>query len=208
MTGEVLRTERRSLEAGASLYEFLGRIGLNPAGDDGRRWRTGGHDARRLSEQMSRLFTASFTVLDGRDPKSYGWGIFTVTDSGVASRTSAWGAKVTVSEQFFDAIMNGCVPLDAPGLRALRGSPLRLDIYTWLAHRLGYLKKSTTVPWPALAAQFGGEYERTRDFKRQFLRQLAAVRRHAYPAARVDATDAGLILRPSKSAVPRRRLPE
>lgn len=205
MTGEVLRTEQRSLEAGASLYEFLGRIGLNPATDDGRQWRTGGHDARRLSEQMYRLFTASFTVIDAREPESWGWGIFSVTDSGSSSRTSAWGTKITVSERFFEAIMSGCVPLEAKALRALRGSPLRLDIYTWLAHRLGYLKKPTTVPWSALAAQFGGEYDRTRDFKRQFLRQLAAVQKDAYPAARVEPAEAGLVLRPSKPAVPRRR---
>lgn len=207
MTGEALRTERPVLEAGHSLYGFLGRIGLNPPGDDGRRWRTGGSDARRLLDQMRRLFSAPFTVYDERDPTWHASGAFFVTEwvKAPANGDHCWGAQITLSDRFFEAVMGGSVPLDAKGLRKLQGSPLRLDIYAWLAHRLGYLKRPTTIRWEDLAAQFGGEYERTRDFKRQFLRQLAVVLRDAYPQAKVEPADKGLVLRPSKEAVPRSR---
>jgi hypothetical protein len=52
------------------------------------------------------------------------------------------------------------------------------------------------VPWEALALQFGGDYKQRRQFKAQFLKQLAAVRL-VYPLADVEQTAAGLVLRPS-----------
>ena len=65
------------------------------------------------------------------------------------------------------------------------------------------LRRSTTVPWEALALQFGGQYAQLRQFKANFVKQLAAVYA-VYPDARLEPTDAGLVLRPSPTHVARR----
>ena len=106
---------------------------------------------------------------------------------------------MTLSEPFFRSVMTGAVPLNLNVVAALRrgsGSPMRLDIYTWLVHRLYYLRRQTTVPWEALALQFGGDYKHVRQFKAQFLRQLAAVRLF-YPEADLQPAAVGIVLRPS-----------
>lgn len=94
------------------------------------------------------------------------------------------------------------MPVDLRALRALRGSPLALDIYAWLTHRLSYLKRPTMIPWEALGAQFGAEYTRQRDFRRQFLLRLSEVL-SIYPSARCVESPAGLRLVPSPTHVDR-----
>ena len=67
------------------------------------------------------------------------------------------------------------------------------------------MKKPVTVSWQALKNQFGPEYDRVRDFKRRFtqaLQQAIAV----YPDAKVTVDDNGLILQPSRPAIPERKL--
>ncbi|MFQ5528466.1 MAG: pirin, partial [Thermoanaerobaculia bacterium] len=58
------------------------------------------------------------------------------------------------------------------------------------------------IPWEALQIQFGADYGRLRDFKRKFLGHLADVL-HVYPAVRLSAQPAGLLLRPSPTHLPR-----
>ena len=116
-----------------------------------------------------------------------------------------WQSSVTLSERFYNSIVASPVPVDLRALRALRGSPLRLDIYTWLTYRMSYLRRQTIVPWEALAAQFGGDYAHVRQFKANFLKQLAAVRL-VYPLADLQPTPAGLVLRASPPHVVPRRL--
>jgi hypothetical protein len=160
-----------------------------------------------MVEQMQRLFNASFKVQDKRDPRGgpLNARFFVVeADQLPSDGETTWRGRIRLSPTFFDEIMRGAVPLDTDALRALRGSPLRLDIYTWLVHRLDpdRLKKpSPPIGWELLACQFGGDYTRVRAFKAQFVRQLAVVQREAYPGAKVDVTDKGLVLRPSKRAV-------
>ena len=77
---------------------------------------------------------------------------------------------------------------------------LRLDIYTWLTHRMSYLRRPTTIPWESLAVQFGGNYAQLRQFKAVFLKQLDKVRA-VYPTAQVHQAEHGLLLLPSRPHV-------
>ena len=97
------------------------------------------------------------------------------------------------------------VPIDLRALKALKSSPLALDIYSWLTYRMSYLRKPCLIPWEALKAQFGAAYGRPRDFKRKFLRHLRDVL-HVYPGARLCERPAGLFLQPSRTHLPRRSL--
>jgi hypothetical protein len=95
------------------------------------------------------------------------------------------------------------VAIDLRTLKALKSSPLALDIYSWLTYRMSYLQKPCVIPWEAQQTQFGADYGRLRDFKRKFLAHLAGVL-HVYPAARLSELPAGLLLRPSPTHLPRR----
>ena len=93
---------------------------------------------------------------------------------------------------FRDAVLEHAV--------ALPVDPMALDIYCWATYRMSYLAKPTTVPWAALAAQFGSDYARLRDFKAAFLAELRKVMA-VYPDAAAQPSDAGLVLRPSATHV-------
>ena len=86
-------------------------------------------------------------------------------------------------------------------LKALKRSPMALDIYNWLTYRLSYLKERKIIPWQALQLQFGSEYARLIDFKVNFTKHLQSVLT-IYPEAKVQPLDTGLELRPSKPHVP------
>jgi hypothetical protein len=196
MATEAVQTQERTLVLGGALSSFLRDLGLGRTGG-GPRGIIG-----RLREQMNRTLLSAITVYDQRPSVDRG-GTFTFADdyelwwsNSHPSEEPLWRSTITLSERFFESIVSAPVPVDLGALRALRGSALRLDIYTWLTYRLSYLRKLTTVPWNALATQFGGDYAETRKFKRDFLRQLAAVRA-VYPEANVEPTAGGLTLRPS-----------
>ncbi|MEW1813417.1 replication protein RepA, partial [Pseudarthrobacter phenanthrenivorans] len=96
------------------------------------------------------------------------------------------------------------VPVYTAALKALSGSPLRMDLYVWLAYRMATLRGPVTITWAQLAGQFGGEYAQLRQFKAKLIKHLDAVR-VVYPRARVAVTDAGLRLHPSATHVARKR---
>lgn len=222
MATEVLETKQRTLELGASLYRFTTRLGLHRPSqvDTKSTWRPGGSDGVRVFDQMGRLFFSTLIVHDGRSgvfpdgrirSGSTGASIQLVTRyrlwtadlQPMDADHPDWASWITLGQEFYESILAGGVPLKLEAVAKLKGSPLRFDIYTWLVHRLGYLKKPTPpIPWSALADQFGSDYRDVRMFKRQFLRQLAVVCRDVYSEAKVEPTEAGLILRPSKRAVP------
>ena len=82
------------------------------------------------------------------------------------------------------------------------GSPLALDLYTWLTHRMSYLRRPTLVPWKGLQAQLGADYARPRDFRRIALARLEDVV-GAYPELRIRGEKEGVRLYPSPPHVTR-----
>jgi hypothetical protein len=98
------------------------------------------------------------------------------------------------------------VPIDLRALKALKRSPLALDIYCWLTYRLSYLKAARVIPWPALQMQFGAGYpdnaQGLRDFKKNFLKQLRKVLL-VYRHAKVAEGANGLELKPSRTHIPK-----
>jgi hypothetical protein len=111
---------------------------------------------------------------------------------------------VDLSERFFAEVLAHPVPVGLRAIELLRGSPLRLDMYTWLTYRMSYLRRRTQIPWEMLRYQFGSDRTTNRQgrwrFRRDFESHLARVL-VLYPAARVEASDAGLVLLPSRSHV-------
>jgi len=114
-----------------------------------------------------------------------------------------WQSELTLNHRFFEQIISNPVPIDERVLRILatKRSPLAIDIYLWLTHRLSYLRTQTRIPWSYLKMQFGGDYKRERDFKAAFIKQMSTVLMY-YPV-RAEARTRELWLFPGRTSIPR-----
>ena len=213
LSTEALRTQSRELTLGRSMSDFMRQLGMTP---------TGGKNGSitRLMMQSERLFLASLSVRWEKESKA--GRLVTGGQMNVASSFELWHATrddpraeplfpstVKLSGDFFDEVIGHPVPVDLGALRALRGSPLRLDIYCWLTYRMSYLRRSSTISWETLRAQFGSDLADTKQgrnqFKRDFTKHLVEVL-VVYREAKVDVTDAGVVLHRSPTHVPFRGL--
>lgn len=197
MTTEAVRTRSRTLHLGDSLAQFLAKLGMNSSGASGR----------RMIDQLRRLTVSTLNIEDIRHEDER-WGVSGANFS-VTSRYDLWfsrndhdgqqpllGSTITLSEDFYRSVIEAPVPVKPEALRALSGSPMRLDLYTWLVYRLSYLQRASTVSWNQLANQFGSEYAVQRQFKAAFEKNLREVL-ILYPQAKLTVTNTGLRLMPS-----------
>ena len=203
ITTEAVRTKSPNLVLGDSLSDFLRQLGLT---NTGGRWGT----IPRLRDHLRRLFcsTVSWTYDSSHDNTFASFGVRPIEtatlwwDPQRPEQPSLWKSKIGLNQRFYEELVSRPVPVDMRILRVLarERSPLAIDIYTWLSYRLYYLRNDTTVPWEALAMQFGGDYARLRDFKKKFQDRLTLVMK-LYPEARVESLDVGLRLSPSWPSV-------
>lgn len=190
MTTEAVRTKSRELVLGDSLSGFMAGLEMMPTGG---RWGS----ITRLKGQMTRLFASSVTCTydDGKT-----WALQSVkpVDSAMLwwspktpEQAALWKSTLTLGERFYQEIIERPVPIDMRALKALRKSPLALDIYLWLSYRMFYLRSPISIPWAALQGQFGADYTRLRDFKAAFLRELKKVL-VVYREAKVVTVETGV----------------
>jgi hypothetical protein len=202
LTTEAVKTRSRELELGDSLSGFMHELDLVPTGG---RWGS----ITRLKDQTARLFacTVSATYEDTKKRAEMGYRVADKSllwwDAKSPTQVAAWRSSVTLTETFYREIIEYPIPVDMRAIKVLKRSPMALDIYCWLTYRTGYAKKPTTVPWSALAMQFGSEYGRLRDFKASFLAELRKVTT-VYAGAKFEATEAGLIVKPSRPHIARK----
>lgn len=195
LTTEAVKTQHRELELGDSLSGFMRELGIVPTGG---RWGS----ITRLKDQTRRLFSSSITAIY---EKGAGFAVInqTVTDRAALwwdakapEQAGLWRSTVTLSENFFNEVIDRPVPIDMRAIKALKQSPMALDIYTWLTYRASYLKRPTVIPWASLALQFGSDYSRLRDFKQAFIDELKKVVL-VYGRVQIEATELGLVVKPS-----------
>lgn len=200
ITTEAVRTKSKELILGNTLSEFMKELDLIPTGG---RWGS----ITRLRTQMKRLFSAaiSCTYDDGSH-----WAIKNIQPISEANlwwepkqpnQATLWESTLTLGQDFFEEIINRPVPIDMRALKAIKRSSLAIDIYCWLTYRMSYLKNKTTIPWPALQAQFGSTHALTpqgiRNFRKAFLKELKKVY-VVYNNINVEQDKSNLILYPSK----------
>jgi hypothetical protein len=209
ITTEALANKPRELEnprrlyLGHSLTKFMLEIGMNPDNGTGKR-----SDARRLRDQMERLFRSriSFEVKTTHsNRRGTGWLDMPVAPHGMLwwdpkepDQGTLWESWIDLGEDFYKAITAFPVPIDLRALRALKRSPLALDLYAWLAleafkaHKAGNLR---FVAWDLLHEQFGGDYSDMKNFAREArkaLRKIQAV----YPRLKIDTKRGGITIFP------------
>lgn len=209
VTTEAFRTKDRELVLGNSMSEFMRELGIVPTGG---KWGSIGI----LKRQSISLFASAIhfgwyekpTVVDPQKSALN----FLVSD-----KYKLWWepqnlekvreSRVTLSQPFFDEITKSPVPIDMRVLRAIKKSPMALDIYMWATWRVYSLKDFQLIKWPSLQAQFGSGYPATpqgvRDFKKKFKAQLDKIV-FAYPQLNVDHNKTGLILKPSDTHIPKK----
>ena len=205
LTSEAVRIRSREIALGESLSAFMRRLNMIPTGGQ---WGS----ITQLRKQMRRLFACSITC-EYNDPRE-GWSLDAVRVVDRAAQwwqphvggAPGWHSALVLGERFYDEVIDSPVPLSVDALRQLRRSPLALDIYCWLTHRLSYLRRPTLIDWSSLQTQFGAGYpcdaRGLRDFRRAFGRELRRVRA-IYQQARIEAAPPGLRLRPSPPHVAR-----
>ena len=94
------------------------------------------------------------------------------------------------------------MPLDRRGIAHLSGNSLGLDLYALFAYRPPRLTRETHLRWTHLQEQLGADLKGTKELARR-VREVMPDVATAYPHANIDVTSTGLVLRPSKPAVPK-----
>jgi hypothetical protein len=197
VTTEAVKTKERELELGDSMSAFMAELGMSRQGSN----------ITSLKNQTRRLFnaTVSATYQEGRNTQDIGYRLADKTvlwwHSKDPEQAGLWKSSVTLSEAFFNEIIDRPVPIDMRAIKALKQSPLALDIYATLTYRMSYLKAPTVIPWSALAFQLGSDYSRLRAFKEAFIGELRKVML-VYSGVRVEVQDDGLKIIPSLTHIP------
>jgi hypothetical protein len=110
------------------------------------------------------------------------------------------GSSMVLSPVLYDSIIERSAPLSTRAIRQLRKSPMDLDVYAWLVHRLFTLSRPSSMSWEQLSGQFGHSYGAIRYFRRFFGESVQRVLK-VYPEARLKCTDHGILLLPSRPHV-------
>jgi hypothetical protein len=166
---EAVQTKKRRLELGNSLSGFMRELGLIPSSAGGGKR----SDAKRLREQMERLFSCRITFdvkglvrgdgavgkahrsMEVSSESEYWW------NPRDPEQAALWGSWVELGEKFFEAITEAPIPADMRALRALKRSPLALDLYTLSLHKAFIASKhhqGQFLSWENLLHQLGAEY--------------------------------------------------
>ena len=159
-----------------------------------------------LRDQINRLTTTSIVCIYEDDERmaTRRPDIFTESDiwwnTKKPEQTASFASYVELGEAFYNEVQKSPVPVDIRALWYLRRSPMAIDIYQWLTHRMSYLRKETVIPWEGLQFQIGGNYTELRNFKAAFINGLTKVV-EIYPEAKVYLEDNGLRLKPSPTHV-------
>jgi Plasmid encoded RepA protein len=205
ITTEAVQKDSRRLELGHSLSGFMAELGLSAYTGRGKRG-----DAKRLRDQMERLFNASISFVRigqraAGDEIGRAWINMHVAPKGELwwsrrdpDQTALWGSWIELGEDFYAAITAFPVPADMRALKALKRSPLALDLYAWLsyeafrAHRSG---KPRFENWEQLHGHLGAEYKNTADFRRKAKATLAKIKT-VYPGLKLGDRQGGIQLLP------------
>ena len=200
---EAVRTGSREIMLGRSLSDFMRKLGISS---------TDGRGQARLRNQMKRLFNCSVQLnytAAGRETSATAL-VAELTDfwwnPKHPNQTGLWESKVRLSESFFNEIIRHPVPLDMNTLKALKRSPLGLDLYLWLIYRTFALRAPLRLTWRLLYSQFGVDPARAsdrvtvRNFQRQAVRELKKIKL-AWPELNYSTAPGVLILHPSTSAI-------
>lgn len=201
---EAYRTKDRKLILGDSLSDFMRQLGLLPSGG---RWGS----ITRLRDQMQRLFSARLAaVIDGKGGEGRSERNMLVADDydlwwspKSPDQAALWQSNVVLGERFYQQIIKKPFPVDMRILKAIKRSPLGIDLYTMLTYRVYYMKKPTVLSWRQLHEQFGADYKgkyAIKDFRLAAIRELEKIKA-AWPELNYETPRGRLKIHPGPASV-------
>jgi hypothetical protein len=196
---EAVRSKSPEVFLGTSVHDFLRRLDVPiTRGDRG--------SLRVYANQLLKLIHCTLTIDENIKDASGRTGLH-IRQALFAEEARLWwddetrgvgqGSSLVLSSVLFHSILDRSAPLSTSAIKQLRKSPMDLDVYAWLVHRLFNLSKPSTVTWSQLSEQFGHGYSELRRFRRFFTESLKRVQA-VYPEAKLKVADAGVILLPSR----------
>ena len=178
------------------------QLGLNPSNGSSRAKRSDAADAEghdgffkatiSYEEELSRPNAEGVQWLDMQiAPKACCGG----TPNNPIKRPYG-GAGSNSASEFREALVASVIPLDMRALRAIKASPLAIDLYIWLCHKSDRAQrtgKGRFVAWSNLMEQFGTHMPDPKDFgkrARGALRKVQAI----YPQLRLGSLRGGITI--------------
>lgn len=172
---EAIRRRDRSVYLGKDFSSWMRRMGYSST-------QSGGQNSTRfrVQDQIERLMNCDWSVrYDGppsrkKGGKGEGASTFFVSDmrlatsyAGLNSEEGSFIGAFTLSEEFYNNLLEHSVPLVENAFKALRRKPIAMDLYTWLAYRLPRIPEGETlrVAWPDLLVHFGSSAKTIGRFK-------------------------------------------
>ena len=197
---EAIRTRSPEIFLGESVNEFLRRLDIPIT--------RGARGSQRVyANQLLRLIHCSMSIDENIRDASGRTGLH-IRQALFAEEARLWwdaagvgqGSSLILSATLFESILERSAPLSSQAIKQLRKSPMDLDVYAWLVHRLYHLSAPSTISWAQLSGQFGHGYAEPRKFRHFFLDSLKRVQA-VYQEARLKVGEAGVMLLPSKPHV-------
>jgi hypothetical protein len=198
-TSEAVRTNSPEIYLGDSVHDFLRRLDV-PITRGAR------GSLSVYANQLLRLIRSTLTI-DENITGGAGRSGLHIRQALFVEEAQLWwdepegrvgnGSSLVLSSILFHSILERSAPLATSAIKQLRKSPMDLDVYAWLVHRLFHLNKPSMVSWSQLSGQFGHNYELPRKFRQYFLDSLKRVL-VVYPEAKLNVSDAGILLLPSR----------
>ena len=201
---EAVRTRSPEIYLGRSVHEFLRMLDVPiTRGERG--------SLRVYANQLLRLIHCTLSIDENIRDAGGRTGLH-IRQALFAEEARLWwdedqgvdqGSSLQLSSVLFHSILERSAPLSTKAIKHLRKSPMDLDVYAWLVHRLFHLSRPSNVSWQQLSEQFGHAYAELRQFRRFFLDSLERVR-VVYPEAKLALTESGVLLLPSRPHLAKR----
>jgi len=198
-TSEAVRTNSPEIYLGDSVHDFLRRLDV-PITRGAR------GSLSVYANQLLRLIRSTLTI-DENIKSGAGRSGLHIRQALFVEEAQLWwdepegrvgnGSSLVLSSVLFHSILERSAPLATHAIKQLRKSPMDLDVYAWLVHRLFHLTKPSMVSWSQLSEQFGHNYREQRTFRRFFLDSLKRVAA-VYPEAKLNVGASGILLLPSR----------
>jgi hypothetical protein len=198
-TSEAVRTNSPEIYLGDSVHDFLRRLDV-PITRGAR------GSLSVYANQLLRLIRSTLTI-DENIKDGAGRAGLHIRQALFVEEAQLWwdepegkvgnGSSLVLSTVLFHSILERSAPLATHAIKRLRKSPMDLDVYAWLVHRLFHLNKPSMVSWSQLSEQFGHNYREPRTFRRFFLDSLKRVSA-VYPEAKLNVGASGVLLLPSR----------
>jgi Plasmid encoded RepA protein len=200
LNAEALRQGSLEIDIEGSLSAFVRRI---------RGFATG-REIRMFKYQLASLSSATvrLAMFHGERALAINTHVITSFDLWLQKderQRALWPSTVCLSKEYFESLQRHAVPLNEADLAALAHTAMGLDIYAWLAQRLHRIDphRPAFIAWSALKDQFGPDYTKMFNFKREFRHTLTQVLRR-YQTARIEFDDKGMTARTSPPPVSKR----